>query len=340
MNKLQLVITGATLLLATLADNVCASGFQLFKQNASGTGAAYASLAAVAEDASTVFFNPDGMAWLANGKMHLAVGLAAIPPSAKFYNPTAMLPFATGASLDGNGSDTAWGYNLGTLFQVTPATSLGLSYRSAIKHHLTGEANFSRGTGIDSPLYLPFSSARSGAGYSDINLPETFVFSGQHHLNEKWILLADLSRTAWGKIPKSQSGYASDNSSLSYTNKNWSDTWRAAFGGVYKYSDIWKLKMGLVYDKSPVGGPMYRTPRLTDSNRKWLSLGGQYKFGQDSAVDFGYTHIFIKEGALADDGTATSQTAPLNLNGNVSLGLQGKSSNQVDMFGVQYSHSF
>ena len=38
-----------------------AAGFQLLEQNASGIGSAYAGSAAIAEDASTVYFNPAGM---------------------------------------------------------------------------------------------------------------------------------------------------------------------------------------------------------------------------------------------------------------------------------------
>jgi long-chain fatty acid transport protein len=41
-----------------------ASGFQLIEQNASGLGNAYSGLAAVADNASTIFYNPAGMTQL------------------------------------------------------------------------------------------------------------------------------------------------------------------------------------------------------------------------------------------------------------------------------------
>lgn len=59
-----------------------ASGFALLEQNASGLGNAYAGTAAVAEDASTVFFNPAGMAYLPGTQF--VSGFDLIKPSAKF----------------------------------------------------------------------------------------------------------------------------------------------------------------------------------------------------------------------------------------------------------------
>ena len=49
------------------AGTAAASGFQLQNQNAAGTSVAYAGAAAVAEDASTIFFNPAGMTYLPEG---------------------------------------------------------------------------------------------------------------------------------------------------------------------------------------------------------------------------------------------------------------------------------
>src|SRR5882672_3742547 len=61
-----------------------AAGFALIEQNASGLGNAYAGGAAVAEDASTIFFNPAGLSRI-SGKQ-LAVSGEAIGLSVKFQN--------------------------------------------------------------------------------------------------------------------------------------------------------------------------------------------------------------------------------------------------------------
>ena len=51
-------------MLALASGTASAAGFQLLEQNASGIGNAYAGSAAVAENASTIYFNPAGMTQL------------------------------------------------------------------------------------------------------------------------------------------------------------------------------------------------------------------------------------------------------------------------------------
>ena len=69
-----------------------ASGFQLWEQSASGLGTAYAGSAAVAEDASTIYFNPAGMAYLPEGQMQLTGTLALVKPSSYFSDDGTVIP--------------------------------------------------------------------------------------------------------------------------------------------------------------------------------------------------------------------------------------------------------
>jgi len=65
------------------ASQAYASAFALIEQNASGLGNSFAGAAAVAEDASTIFFNPAGMSYL-KGPTDVSLGAAFINVSAKF----------------------------------------------------------------------------------------------------------------------------------------------------------------------------------------------------------------------------------------------------------------
>ena len=439
-----------------------ASGFQLFEENASGIGTAFAGSAAVAEDASTVFYNPAGMAYLPAGKKNIAFGVDAIKPSVKFsdggstsallqpagngnggdagslalvphgyfampindklsfglgmsapfglkteydsgwngrfqaikssvetmnLNPSlsfklndavalgfgvdyqhlkgeftsavnygaviagvaanpglgglmAFAPTAGAGTSSISGSDSAWGYNLGAMFQISPATRLGISYRSPIKYRLTGTASFAPNANLTAALGAlpaPVAAAvaaglptRGGAVYSDIKLPDTLIMSGLHHLNDRWDIMGDLSWTGWAKIPVLAFNYANDGSTFSSTTENWRNTWRAAVGASYRYNDHWKARVGLAYDQSPVPDST-RTPRLPDSDRTWLALGGQYKPGKDSAVDFGYTHLFVKNGSINNNAGSAALAY-----GNI----LGTYKNSVDILGVQYSVAF
>lgn len=84
------------LLPGVISGTAVASGFQLQEQSASGIGNAFAGSAAVAENASTIYFNPAGMTQLQG--VQVSGGVAAIGPSYKFSN-------AASSSTGGNGGD-------------------------------------------------------------------------------------------------------------------------------------------------------------------------------------------------------------------------------------------
>lgn len=84
-------------LLAMAGTQAHAAGFQLLEQNASGLGNAYAGTAAVAEDASTIFFNPAGMTQLK--AREFSVGMDFVRPSFEYKD--------TGSSTTGTDGDDA-----------------------------------------------------------------------------------------------------------------------------------------------------------------------------------------------------------------------------------------
>ena len=82
MQKILIARLLPAALLALASGTASAAGFQLLEQNASGIGNAYAGSAAVAENASTIFYNPAGMTQLQAREM--SVGLSLVRPSFKF----------------------------------------------------------------------------------------------------------------------------------------------------------------------------------------------------------------------------------------------------------------
>src|SRR5574343_464181 len=83
MNKVNLRIVPAMLLVA-FSGGASAAAFQWWEQNASGLGTAYAGSAAVADNASTVFFNPAGMTQLTG--FQLSAGVTGVGPSYQYRN--------------------------------------------------------------------------------------------------------------------------------------------------------------------------------------------------------------------------------------------------------------
>lgn len=92
--------------LGLFSGYAAASGFQLIEQNASGLGNAHAGSAAVAENASTIFFNPAGMTQLQ--AREVSVGINAIRTSFKFTDQGSNVGAFQGT---GNGGDGGgWGF--------------------------------------------------------------------------------------------------------------------------------------------------------------------------------------------------------------------------------------
>ncbi|CAB1370914.1 OmpP1/FadL family transporter [Denitratisoma oestradiolicum] len=242
------------------------------------------------------------------------------------------------------GSDWTWGYNLGAIIQLSQQTRLGLAYRSSVKYHVTGSTRFDKPTiaaggliSAGTAAFLNGSLAASttladGPVKLDIELPDTFTLSLTHRLDERWELLGDLAWTGWAKI-QSLDIYRSNGTLLSTTPEHWRNTLRLALGANYQLDPATKLRLGLAYDQSPVDQDDYRTPRLPDHNRTWLSIGAQYKLTADSMLDVGYAHLFINKASIHDNGHSAANQASRGL-------LSGSYDNAVDILGIQYSLAF
>src|SRR5260221_6383699 len=111
---LPLAVAGA---FAGGASQAHAAAFALIEQNASGLGNSYAGAAAVAEDASTIYYTPAGMSLLPGG-MQISAGVALINLSAKFSDSASVasgtgIPRVPNAQrpLGGNGGGARRGWS-------------------------------------------------------------------------------------------------------------------------------------------------------------------------------------------------------------------------------------
>jgi len=400
--RISCLVAGAMM---AMSGTAFASGFALIEMSASGMGNAFAGGAAVAEDASTIFFNPAGMSRLEGNQVVAAIH--AINPSAKFsgtggvggtdggdagglaFVPNAYLsmsakpglklglginaPFGLQTEYDSDwkgrmlgikskietvninpsaayqvnevlsvgvgvdyqhikgeltsfagatppgtaiikGSDNAWGYNLGILYDAGSGTRFGIAYRSAISYTMKGTAEFSPGPGPNGPIRL------------DIKMPDSLSFSSFHQYNEKWDVMADATWTGWGSL-KSLDVLYDSGTTLSSTLENWKNTWRVSVGASHHYNEKWTSRFGVAFDQAPVSDA-FRTVRVPDNDRTWLSFGGQYKTSKVSAVDFGYSHLFVKDSTINSTGIGPGPA------------LIGTYKNSVDILSVQYSYNF
>jgi long-chain fatty acid transport protein len=95
----------SALVALAFSGSAAASGFQLLEQNASGIATSYAGSAAIADNASTIFFNPAGMTKLQ--AREFSAGLTAVRPSFEFNNKGSAIAPATGTAT-GDAGDWAF----------------------------------------------------------------------------------------------------------------------------------------------------------------------------------------------------------------------------------------
>lgn len=102
-----------------------AAGFALIEQSGSGMGNAYAGAAAVAEDASTIFFNPAGMTYIQGTQ---AVGAAhLIKPNAEFNNQGSVAGAGKPLGDEGpNAGDLALVPNFYFMTEISPSIKVGI----------------------------------------------------------------------------------------------------------------------------------------------------------------------------------------------------------------------
>ena len=94
------------LLAVAFSGSASASGFALWEQNASGLGNAFAGSAAVADNASTIYFNPAGMTRLRAREFSLGANI--ITTSFQFQNDGSRVGAFQLAGDGGDGGGTSF----------------------------------------------------------------------------------------------------------------------------------------------------------------------------------------------------------------------------------------
>lgn len=238
---------------------------------------------------------------------------------------------------DGNAKITAhgdaWGYNAGILARLG-AMRVGAAYRSQMKYKLNGDFDMSAPANVPGALLTNsnFLLVDSPA-HAAVTLPSTLSLSAVYDSKGPWTLMADVTRTNWSVLPelriKFDSGQTDQVVSL-----NLKDVYRYSVGATYRVSDSWLLRAGVALDRSPVTSPSDRTPRLPDSDRRWLSAGIGLQASQNVYFDFGYTYVRLTDSSVqkTDGGVGTENA----FRGNLSANYTGS----VQIFSAQARWSF
>ncbi len=196
-----------------------------------------------------------------------------------------------------SGSGWGYGFTAGVTLTPTPATTIGIGYRSAIDQKISGTLTMPPGGfAFAAPASTP------GDVNTTLNLPSMVSIGLRHRLNQQWMLLGTVEWTNWSRIGTSNVMQGNGSPALVATKVlkvpfEYSDGWFYSLGAEYQWNPQLAVRGGIGFEKSPITDAV-RTPRLPDNDRIWLSMGGTYQVTQKMALDFAYSHIFIKDSSI------------------------------------------
>lgn len=275
---------------------------------------------AMKSDVQTININPT-VAWKINDMFSVGAGFNAQRFDAELsqavsYRAVALasgipaIIAGTPAGSEGDfrlsADDWAFGWNVGVMVNFSPATRLGVSYRSRLQYTLDGQARFG-----DRPAALgAVPNVADGRVKADIELPDTLSVAASHQLTPQLQLLADYTWTRWDSIKDVnivRTEGPLSGQTLSTLALHFKNSWRVGLGANYQLTPQWKLRGGIAYDTTPVRDG-FRTPRLPDEDRTWVAGGAQWAVTPTTALDVGFAYLFVKNASsnLVNQETATS----------------------------------
>ncbi|MBP9018737.1 MAG: outer membrane protein transport protein [Bacteroidales bacterium] len=245
------------------------------------------------------------------GNFELSKGILPVGALNNFINlvPSQYQAIITGASnispmqitLKGD-AKTAYGYNIGLMFSPTNKLCLGISYRSKVMMKVEeGSAKITYASTelnqlID--LLAQASASLSGAKVLDgkkvvaeLPIPSNLNIGASYKFSDKLLVSGELQYVGWKaydtlKIEFPELGAAGKQ----HIPKNFSNSMIYRIGGEYYFSDSFTLRLGFIYDSTPVDKSYYG-PETPATNKISITTGFTYKPAKSLAIDFGFQYL-------------------------------------------------
>ncbi|MCA0994105.1 OmpP1/FadL family transporter [Alloyangia pacifica] len=236
------------------------------------------------------------IAWQATEQLSLGAGIQIGHAEATLSNALNLSTLGLGdAESELTGDGWGYGFTLGMLYEVSPTTRVGLSYRSQAKYTLEGKAKIS---GVPDAVAGMVPALNSSDAEADVTMPDIVSLGGYHEINPQWAVMGDVSWTNWSTFEELRVKF-DDGRPDSVTEEKWHDSWFVSLGADYKPRENHTIHFGIAYDQSPVPDS-HRTARIPDADRYWASLGYSYEFAPDRVINVGYTRIFFDEADIEE----------------------------------------
>lgn len=237
------------------------------------------------------------------------------------------LPTGADGRADVQGDDWSWGYTLGILVEPVEGTRFGMTYHSKIDHVLDGTASFEAPAPVRNVLTAAgiqaFAPETDASAF--LSTPETLEFSLSQEFGAFGIH-GTAAWTNWSSFEEIRIRFANPAQPDAVDEQFYEDTWFLALGGTWQATETLGLRAGVAFDER-ASQAEFRTPRIPDEARTWVTAGVTWQPLDGLTLDAGYAHLFVKDAGI-DIATGTGNR------------LTGEFDNKVDILSVSARYVF
>jgi long-chain fatty acid transport protein len=225
---------------------------------------------------------------------HWSIGIG---PVLNYFNPRFTSALNLGplgdAYADFHGQNTAFGFNVGLLYQFDENTRIGIDYHSRLQHNLTVHEGFTPPpmlTVID-PVAAEEIAAMTSSGKTTIVLPDYLEVGLYHQFDPRWAGMISARWTNWSRLDSVTITPTNGQPPITFP-ENWHDTAFVGLGLNYRVTSKLLLQGGWHWDQSPVDDTN-RTVRIPDNDRYGIGGGLTYTPLPYLDLQFAYVHLFL-----------------------------------------------
>lgn len=224
------------------------------------------------------------LAWRVNGLISVGGGLNIQHSDADLQS---VVNFGLGEYTSRlKGSDLAYGYSFGVRIDPVESTTIGINYKSSVRHHLDGKIEVTSPTGA---LFAALSSDATAR----LVTPDHFTFGAARRVTGRLTLQGQATWFGWNNFD-TITAVRNSGAVASIVPQNYQTAWSFAGGAEYEFDDRWTLRGGVQFDQTPTTDE-YRTSRTPDGDRTWVSLGATCGFSKKIDLDMAATYISLKD---------------------------------------------
>ena len=275
--------------------------------------------AAIDSDVKSLNVNPV-LSYRLSQYLSLGAGIQLQHLDARLTNATLTQAGPSRTELEAD--DWGFGVTAGALIEPWNGTTIGVGFRSSVRHEVEGHGKIS----------APVGTVFRDDARAEVETPETIGLSVHQSITDRLSLIGTVEWTNWSRFDELRVTFDSGVAPDSVTKENWVDSYFYSLGVNYQLTPKLLLRSGVAYDETPIRNK-YRTARLPDQDRLWVAGGLTYSFNDWASVDLGYAHLFIKDSDIRETMELTPNPAPVGT-------LRGSYENSVDLLAIQANIRF